>query len=140
MTMYKFGTRSEKRMQGVRVDLCMCARLALSRSKYDMTIPWMGGVRTADEQHKLYQDGNSNADGYEVKSYHQTGNALDVIPVARNMNDDPYKNDKAFYKFAQVMFAAWQELLVNGKVTGTLYWGGHFGSTGWDKPHWEVHD
>jgi peptidoglycan L-alanyl-D-glutamate endopeptidase CwlK len=132
--MYKFGNRSEQRMLGVRRDLAMCARKALIRSKYDMTIPWMGGVRTAEQQKRLFESGSTKADGYDKKSYHQTGNALDIIPTGR----EPYKNTKVFNHFAALMFVTWQALLLEGKASGELYWGGHFGADGWDKPHFEI--
>ena len=70
--MFKFGTTSRKRMQGVDPLLIECAERALALSKYDMTIPWMGGIRTAEEQNAIFKDGNSKCDGYEKKSYHQS--------------------------------------------------------------------
>ena len=78
---YKFGSRSLERIEGVNKDLVKCAELALHNSKVDMTIPWMGGVRTAEDQNEIYRRGASQRDGYDKKSYHQSGNALDIIPV-----------------------------------------------------------
>ncbi len=135
--MYKFGRGSLKRAEGVNPDLIECAKRALSRSKYDMTIPWMGGVRSAEDQHKIYLDGNSKCDGYENLSYHQTGNAIDVIPVGNI--EAAYKNTRALNYFARLMLEEWQDMLTYGEATGIMVWGGTFGSTGWDKPHFEVH-
>lgn len=132
--MFEYGNRSEKRMIGVNIKLCECARRALAKSKYDMTIPWMGGVRTDEQQNDLFLDGTTKADGYKLKSYHQSRNALDVKPVGK----DGYKNTRAFNHFAKLMFITWQEMIYQGEAKGLLCWGGHFGKSGWDKPHWEV--
>ena len=78
---FKWGNRSLERMEGVNEFLVECATEALRISKHDMTIPWMGGIRTAEEQNKIFKEGNSKMDGYEKKSYHQSGNALDITPV-----------------------------------------------------------
>ena len=121
-------------MEGVSPDLIKCAELALHNSKYDMTIPWMGGVRTVEQQRDIFLDGNSKCDGTNKKSYHQSGNALDVIPTG----SVPYTQTKKFNHFAQKMFESWQKLLISGDVKGVLCWGGHWGESGWDKPHWEI--
>lgn len=131
---YKFGSRSIDRMQGVNSDIIKCAELALSNSKYDMTVPWMGGVRTVEEQNAIFLEGNTKCDGYSKKSYHQSGNALDIIPVG----SAPYTKTKEFNHFAQRMYESWQKLLVAGEVKGLLCWGGLWGQSGWDKPHWEI--
>jgi peptidoglycan L-alanyl-D-glutamate endopeptidase CwlK len=94
----------------------------------------MGGVRTAEDQNAIFKEGNSKCDGYKKESYHQSGNALDIIPTG----EAPYTQTRKFNKFAQIMFKTWQELLVSGEVKGVLYWGGHWGESGWDKPHWEI--
>lgn len=131
--MYKWGAGSISRMEGVDLMLVECATRALKRSKYDMTIPWMGGIRTDREQHDIYKDGNSKCDGYNVKSYHQSGNALDIIPV-----DKGYKNTRAMNHFARIMMEEWQKMLRSGEVDKVMIWGGTFGSQGWDKPHYEI--
>lgn len=130
---YKWGGGSARRMKDVNRDLVECATRALTKSRYDMTIPWMGGVRTDREQNDIFKEGNSKCDGYKIKSYHQTGNALDIIPV-----DKGYKNTRAMNYFANLMLITWQEMLIEGSAKGLLTWGGTFGSQGWDKPHYEV--
>ena len=132
--MFKFGNTSKRRSEYVNNDLVLCAELALSESKYDMTIPWMGGLRTDKEQNDIFKEGNSKCDGYDIKSYHQSGNALDIIPV-----QGKYKNTRALNHFANLMLCTWQKLLSEGKVKGIITWGGTFGSQGWDKPHYEIH-
>ena len=131
---FEWGNRSLTRMQGVYPLLVLCATQALARSRHDMTIPWLGGVRTAEEQNEIYKEGNSQKDGFEKKSYHQTGLALDVIPVQGG-----YANDKAFRHFAACMFFEWQQLCRdNPEAAGfTLEWGGHWQNFV-DSPHWQL--
>lgn len=132
--MFKWGSKSLRFAQDVDNELFTCATRALAKSKYDMTIPWRGGVRTAEQQNELYNDGNSKCDGYKVKSYHQSGLALDVIPVGQN----PYTNTRPMLSFAQLMFDEWADMRASGEACGDLHWGGLFGADGWDKPHYEV--
>ena len=126
---FKWGNRSIQRTIGVNNTLMNCATLALKKSQHDMTIPWMGGLRTAEQQNRIFKTGASTLDGFTRKSYHQTGNALDVIPVHGG-----YSNDKAFRHFAQCMFNAWQEMEVKGY---RLEWGGHWQDF-LDQPHWQI--
>jgi len=133
--MYKWGSGSKNRMENVNASLIECATRALAKSKYDMTIPWMGGVRTDREQNDIFKEGNSKCDGYKIKSYHQSGNALDAIPVIKG-----YKNTRAMNHFANIMLKEWQKMLVEGKAKGLMTWGGTFGAQGWDKPHYEIRE
>jgi len=101
-------------------------------SKHDMTIPGHGGLRTEEEQNQIFKKGHSKCDGYNKKSYHQSGNAVDVIPVV-----GLYSNDKGFRHFAACMFHSWQKLLKAGEVRGLLEWGGHWQNF-IDVPHWQI--
>ena len=130
---YQWGNLSKKRMDGVNEILIECATRALEMSEHDMTIPWMGGHRTAEEQNKIFKDGASQKDGFNSLSYHQTGNALDVIPVVGK-----YANDKGFRHYAKCMFIAWQKIIREGRDQGyTLEWGGHWQNF-IDVPHWQI--
>ncbi len=131
--MYKWGKTSLERMDGVSEYLTDCATKALSISQYDMTIPPHGGLRTPEEQNKLFKKGFSQLDGYKKKSYHQTGNALDVIPI------QGYEFDKGFRHFAKCMFNSWQLMIYECEVPDYLYleYGGHWGNF-IDVPHWQI--
>lgn len=83
--MYKLSKRSESRLQGIEPVLIAIIKEAIKDSPFDFGIPQLGGLRTAEDQHKLYQQGRelpgnivTNVDGYDRKSYHQTGKAFDV--------------------------------------------------------------
>lgn len=142
---YAWGTTSKKRMEGVNPYLVECANNTIAESIYDLTIPWMGGVRKAKEQNGIYLDGNSKCDGYEVLSYHQIeaadngyGNALDIIPTG----PDPYKNTRVLNYTGRLMLINWQELILKyaqeGVDIGVMIWGGTFGASSWDRPHYEI--
>jgi len=136
---YNWGKTSLKRMQGiderlVRV-LFRAIRIASKKKDgIDMTIPQFGGLRTADEQNKLFENGFSKCDGYEKKSYHQSGRAVDVIPYIKGKN--VYKMEEtekqlAFHKVAVCMLEA------SNKEGVRLNWGGNWSS--WlDRPHFEI--
>lgn len=128
MTLFRWGIASKRRMQGVNMDLVECATWVLeNKSRYDMTIPWMGGVRTEEEQKELFLDAHSQLDGTVNKSYHQSGNALDIIPF----NTDDIT--EAHYEFACFMLERW----IDKGYSGKLQWGGNWKNS-WDKPHYQV--
>lgn len=142
---YAWGRKSYQRMEGVNPRLIECAENTIMESKYDLTIPWMGGVRTAKEQNAIFKEGNSKCDGYDVLSYHQKeaasngyGNALDIIPVGEN----PYKQTRKLNYIGRLMLINWQELVFRyaqeGEDIGIMIWGGTFGATSWDRPHFEI--
>lgn len=132
--MYSWSERSKNRMEGVEIVLIECATGALQMSNHDMMVPPYGGFRTAEKQHKIFEKGNSTLDGYTHKSYHQSGMALDVIPV-----EGTYSNDEAFRHFAACMFEYWQMMIQSGRVQKgyVLEWGGHWQKF-IDKPHWQI--
>lgn len=75
--MFKFSRNSEKKLQYLHPNLQIFFRELIKISPYDFSITQ--GVRTAEEQNKLYQQGRTvpgkivtNCDGYKLKSNHQT--------------------------------------------------------------------
>jgi len=128
MSGFKLGARSIERAKGVNQLLLDCVNRSLMISKYDMTVPQFGGVRTADEQNELFKKGVSKADGINKLSYHQSGNAIDLIPV-----DGLYENIEGFKHFASIMKIEWSKMKTGKK----LVWGGDW-KTFLDLPHWEV--
>jgi len=76
--MFRFSSTSKSRLEGVNPALVTVTERALALSPIDFGIAWMGGYRTAKDQYKLYMAGSSKADGYESKSAHQTGKAIDT--------------------------------------------------------------
>lgn len=145
---YAWGKTSRKRMEGVNPYLVECANMTIAESVYDLTIPWLGGLRTPEDQNDCFKRGASKCDGYKVLSYHQAeaadngyGNALDIIPYLTD-GSDPYKDYRKLNYIGRLMLINWQELVFKyaqeGIDIGVMIWGGTFGASGWDKPHFEV--
>ena len=136
---FQWGQKSLNRMKGldeklVRV-LFRAIRIASRKMDgVDMSIPQFGGLRTADEQNKLFENKLSKCDGYETKSYHQSGRAIDVIPYIKGVN--PYslpeqEQELLFHKVASCMLEA------AAKEGVKLNWGGNW-KTFKDLPHYET--
>lgn len=151
--MYQFGATSRKRMIGVDDRLLETINEALDWSDVDMTVPWRGGVRTAKQQRVIYDDGHSRADGYNKKSYHQSGFALDVIPWIGDSGS--YTAIKEILYFAKIVFAIFNYKKAIKEIDADVYlhWGGFWGAqdknkdgllsslddkTGWDLAHYEL--
>ena len=150
---YSFGRSSLRRGQGVDDSLLRTAVTALSYSDVDMTIPWRGGLRTAEEQQELFDSGTTRCDGTIKKSYHQSGKAIDIVPWYNNKID--YRAADRFESFAKKMFATFEFLQALGQIPKDVYlhWGGFWSARdengdgylhhiddkfGWDQPHWEI--
>jgi hypothetical protein len=78
--MFYLGKTSKRRIKGVSEYLVTALSEVLKLSPIDVTITWMGGFRTAGEQNEIFSRGASQLDGYEKKSYHQSGGAVDIAP------------------------------------------------------------
>jgi len=124
--MWKLSKRSEQRREGVDPRLIEICDLALSISPIDFGIPEHGGIRTDEQQYQLYLDGKSpQCDGTRVKSFHQTGKALDFYAYVDGAASwDPYHLTRVAAAFLQAA----------SELGYALQWGGHF-TGGWDKPH-----
>jgi len=121
---FKFSKTSIERMDGVNPDLIALTHRALSISIIDFGIPRYGGLRTPDIQKRLFNDGKSQCDGVNNKSYHQSGNAIDFYAYV----DNKASWDKGHLGLvAAAFFQAANELKVN------IEWGGFWK---WrDMPH-----
>jgi peptidoglycan L-alanyl-D-glutamate endopeptidase CwlK len=78
---FTFGKRSKEKLQGVEQitqDLCL---LALEETKVDFGV--IDGLRTTQQQQKLFLENKTELDGLIKKSAHQSGLAIDVIPVTK---------------------------------------------------------
>jgi hypothetical protein len=128
--MFKFSKRSRERMVGVNSKLISVAEEALLLSKVDFGVAQYGGFRREDEQHKLFLEGKSKADGLYKKSYHQSGNALDVFA---------YVNGKASWeiKYLSQIASAMLQAAINQNVK--LEWGGLWDNF-IDMPHFQIND
>ncbi|MBS5037147.1 MAG: M15 family metallopeptidase [Fusobacterium sp.] len=92
--MFKFSKKSLKKLEGLHPNLQNFFMELIKISPYDFSIAQ--GIRTAEEQNKLYQQGRTtpgkivtNCDGYKIKSNHQTkddglGHAGDIAVLVNN--------------------------------------------------------
>ena len=131
--MYTLGKKSLENLKGVNPILIEILERALEISSdrvdgVDFTIINTAGVRTPQQQNRLFREGVSNADGYKKISKHQTGDALDVVPY---LNGGASWDEKELLKVAVCMLQASKELGYN------LKWGG-FWRTFKDLPHYQL--
>lgn len=130
--MYQFSSKSLERLSTVNPLLQDIMKEAIKVSPIDFGIPLYGGLRTAKQQNQLFKDGKSKCDGIKIKSYHQSGNAVDVYA---------YVNGHASWDDVHLGIIAGVVLSVADRKGVNLRWGGTFESNefhGWDKPHFEI--
>lgn len=83
MNNFKFSSTSLSRMEGVDRRLIAIAHRAIQITPFDFGIPTTGGLRSEAQQKALFDDGVSQLDGCNKKSYHQTGKALDFFAYTK---------------------------------------------------------
>tara|TARA_B100000780_G_scaffold179585_1_gene125885 strand:+ start:724 stop:1110 length:387 start_codon:yes stop_codon:yes gene_type:complete len=128
--MFNLSTNSINNLAGVDGRLIDIADLAIKLTNIDFGIPSTGGLRTAEVQAKLFEDGVSKADGVNNKSYHQSGKALDVYA---------YVDSKASWDHLHLTHIAAAMLQASSQLGYELKWGGLWKS--WqDMPHFEIRD
>jgi len=127
---FKLGKNSINNLVGVDGRLIAIADLAITLSNIDFGIPSTGGLRSTEDQAKLFEDGVSKADGVNNKSYHQSGKALDVYA---------YVDGKASWDKLHLALIASSMLQASAQLGYKLKWGGLWKS--WqDMPHFELKD
>ena len=124
----KFSARSLERMEGIDQRLIDIMNLAITITKVDFGIPADGGLRTSERQKQLFREGVSKADGYQNKSHHQTGLAVDVYA---------YVDGKASWKEEHLSMVACAVLQAASQLGHKLTWGGLFRSFN-DMPHFQL--
>ena len=125
----KLSKRSLSRLKGVNPLLIAIAVDAIKDSPHDFGIPEHGGLRTAQEQRMLFDSGKSKADGYQKKSYHQSGNAFDIFG---------YKDSKASWdKTVLTEIARHIQKVAKERYGVDLTWGGDWKSFV-DMPHFQI--
>ena len=134
---FKFSTTSRLRMGGVNPELIEIANMAIKISKIDFGIPAFGGIRTAEDQAKLFADHKSKADGVNHLSRHQSGDAIDFYA---------YVNGRASWEHDHLAMVAVAFLQSASMLGYKLNWGGLWSSNttingipyGWDAAHCEL--
>ena len=116
---YKLSHNSLKNREGVDSRLIAICDLALQYSTIDFGIPKTGGVRSDEEQYRLYLKGKSALDGKLKISKHQKGLALDVFA---------YVDGKASWKPEHLTPVALAFLKAAQVLGYHLHWGGFWNS------------
>ena len=126
--MFKLSEKSKERLKGVDPRIIEIVDLALTITHIDFGIPVDGGIRTVERQLELYEKGVSKCDGYEVKSYHQTGLAFDVYA---------YVDGKASWNRNHLTNVAVAILQAASQLGYKLEWGGLW-DLFVDMPHFQL--
>lgn len=125
---FKFSERSLNVLDSVNPDLQAVCMRAIEISRVDFGIPSNGGLRSAEEQNRLFHAGKSKLDGYEKKSKHQSGNAIDVYA---------YVDGRASWMPEHLTHVATAMLAAASELGVHLHWGGHWRHF-LDMPHFEI--
>lgn len=112
---FKFSRTSLNRLNTTNRDIQRVAMRAIEITVIDFGIPQYGGLRTASEQKYLFDQDKSMCDGYEKKSYHQSGNALDFYA---------YVDGKASWDTEHLALVASAFLQAASELGIKLEWGG----------------
>lgn len=140
--MYTLTETSLKMLKGVHPNLVNFMTELIKISPWNFKIT--AGVRTAEEQNRLYQKGRSapgakvtNVDGYKLKSNHQIkfdglGYATDIGVIVNGEYKGTWKD-----------FHYYQDIYNVAKEKGLLEkygieWGGNCWRTFKDAPHWQI--
>lgn len=113
--MFNLSKTSKERRRGVNKKLIEISDLALRISPIDFGIPDYGGIRSKKEQNQLFKDGLSKCDGYDKRSDHQDGKALDVYA---------YVDGKASWEYVHLSMVAAAMLQAANMLGYKLKWGG----------------
>lgn len=127
---FNFSDASINRLNTVDAKLQEVAHLAIKITKVDFGIPPYGGARTPEEQNKLFHDKKSQIDGYNKKSHHQTGRALDVYA---------FVNGKASWEKEHLAMVAVAMIQAANHLGYKLEWGGLWDNFV-DMPHFQLED
>ena len=126
--MYYLGKSSAANLSGVNPLLIQVVTLALKLTNVDFGIPSSGGLRTPEQQRKLFDIKASQLDGTIKISNHQSGNAFDVFA---------YVDGKASWDIGHLNEVATAVLSAASQLGVKLAWGGHW-KRFVDRPHFEV--
>ena len=153
--MYILGEASKEKLKGVHPQLVKLMTEAVKESPYDFRIAQ--GVRTAEYQHSLYQQGRTvffdkegnplkkvtNCDGYKNKSNHQVkadgyGHAIDIFVCGIVENGTYRKFTTAEGYDNKKMFAVVKHIKEVAQRLGIpVKWGGDWKKDK-DYPHFEI--
>lgn len=115
---FKLGKQSLKNIDNIHPYLKIIVKKTIEISEVDFGILNTGGMRTAEMQNEIFKNGNSKCDGFNIKSYHQSGKAVDLVPFV----DGKYTwiNKNAFIKILKAWEKAENELKIDGIIPDNI--------------------
>ena len=118
MNAFHLSLKSKKELLGVHPKLVEVVHRAIMVTDMDFVV--FDGKRSAREQARHYKNGVSQLDGYKKKSYHQSGNAVDLVPFVKGReNHGDWDN---YYHLAEAMVRAANELGYGGNIRWGAVW------------------
>lgn len=120
--MFKLGSKSLERLEGVHPDLVAVVKLAIQKTEIDFTV--LEGLRTKERQVQLVASGASRT----MNSRHLTGHAVDLGALLNGKVEWAWP---LYDKIAKAMKEAAEELNI------PVEWGGDFKSFK-DGPHYQL--
>lgn len=138
MYKYKLSRSSNRRIKEIDSRLTYLVNKVIQISPHDFGIPQHGGLRTAEEQNKLFQQVPkvTNMDGYNKLSYHQSGKAFDIYIY--DEHGACWECIEKFKEVADVFKSQFNIMKSEGLFLSNevLRWGGDW--TWKDRPHFEI--
>jgi len=134
MGKYKLGKTSLSRLEGINNKLATIVHMAIEETEQDFTV--VEGLRSVERQFELFEKGYTELDGYNKKSAHQLGTAVDIAP---------YKNGEILWDIKKYP-AEWLEigrvmLRSARRLNCNLEWGITYNlPKGIDAPHFQLKD
>ena len=132
---FKLGANSLKNRSGCDKRLIEISDLAISISNIDFGHGPYSGLRTTEDQAKLFTSGVSKCDGRTNKSFHQTGLALDCYA---------YVDGAASWETEHLALVAVAMLqaasILKYPLSSGVLWNKDGKLYGWDCPHFELKD
>ena len=137
---FHLSKTSKERMSGCDARLKMVVERAINITLMYFGIPEHGGLRTAEEQNKLYRDGSSEADGYRNISKHQ---AIEPNGKGRAVDVYAYIDGAASWEREHLAVVAAAMLQAASELGVKIKWGGLWKTKkhpfyGWDMPHFQL--
>lgn len=133
---FSLSDSSRANREGVDYRLIEISNLAIKITLIDFGHGALAGFRTKTEQHKLFTQGVSKADGLIKISKHQEGKALDFYA---------FVNGKASWETHHLAMVGAAFLQASSILGYPIKWGGLWEGKGnsiygWDMPHIELID
>lgn len=145
-----YSRRSLKRLNTCIPSLVLLFTEVLADPECPSDITILEGFRPNSRQAKLYAQGRTepgpivtHARPGQSAHNHYPSPAVDAAPYLDTDGDGDEELSwdwDDYYPLAAFIKAKWAQLKAEGRVTGTLIWGGDWKKTRADGPHWEVRD